>query len=69
MHEIDKIDAFSLIVKAMERGDELEANRIMQIIIKAIRNSTSQNSSNTIVFDNERDVLILQELLSKLSED
>ena len=39
MYKISKIDAFSLIVKTLDLGDEKTANKMMSIVMKSIKKS------------------------------
>lgn len=69
MCEIEKIDAFSLVVKAMEKGDEKTANRMLQIIMKSIRQSQKVKSkSNLIEIRDEKDAQLFREFLLDTTE-
>lgn len=64
MYRIKRLDAFALVVKALERGDEKTANKMMQIIVKEIqKNKTSKNQSLVIEIENAKDAHLFKELL------
>ena len=65
MPKLDKFDAFSLIVKALDKGDEKRANEMMRIITKSIMRAEKENkkSLNQIEIFDEREVAYFKELL------
>lgn len=65
MPKVDKIDAFSLVVKSLEKGDEKKANEMMRILIKSIRQSNKENhkASNQIEIKDARDAKLFEAII------
>lgn len=69
MYQIEKIDAFSLVVKTLESGDEKKANRMMQIIVKSIRQGQkSKRNSQHIIIQEDKDAQLFSEYLIDSAE-
>lgn len=69
MREIEKIDAFSLVVKALENGDEKTANKMMQVIIKSIRQSQKTKSASQLIeIRDEKDAQLFSRFLIDTAE-
>ena len=70
MHEINKIDAFALIVKTLERGDEKKANKMMRVVVRSIqKNKDETRSSLNIKIRDEKDANLFKDLLIGLKEE
>lgn len=64
MRKIKKIDAFSLVVRTLENGDEKNANRMFRIITDSIlQNKKSLNIQHYITV-NDKDASLFKELIS-----
>ena len=64
MYEIKKIDAFSLVVKTLDNGDQQTANKMMQVIVKSIRqNKQSKNATHILRISDDNDARLFKELL------
>ena len=64
LHEIKKIDAFSLVIKTIDSGDQQTANKMMQVIVKSIRQDRrSQRSTQFLEITDDKDALLFKELL------
>lgn len=48
MYKISKVDAFILVVEAMDHGDINTANEILRIISKSIRKETVNSFSSVL---------------------
>ena len=69
MGEIDKMDAFSLVVKYMEAGNEATAKRLLHIIVRAMQQEkeiAKRPSSIRIV--NDEDAKMFRDLYLKAAE-
>ncbi len=54
--KVDKIYAFSLVIKALENNDEKTASAIMEIIVESIDKDKKNNKfSNQIEINNKKD--------------
>ena len=63
MCKIKKIDAFSLVIRTMEKGDEKSANKMFRIITNAIlQNKDSSNNPHYITID-DKDAGLFKELI------
>lgn len=66
MKKIDKMDAFELVVKAIENGDENTANEIMKIITKSISKEKGSNKfSLKIEVNGKKEERYFKELLDE----
>ena len=66
MVKIDKLDAFSLVIEAIESGDEKTANEIMRIITKSISKDKKNNKFSTeIELNGKKEEKYFKKLLSK----
>lgn len=64
LREIKKIDAFTLVMKTSDSGDQQTANKMMQVIIKSIRqNRNSQKTSQFLEIADAKDAQLFKELL------
>lgn len=65
MPKVDKIDAFSLVVKALDRGDNASANEMMKVLSDAIKWSEKQNKKTTseIELTDEKGCRLFREVL------
>lgn len=68
MGEIDKNMAFSLVIKALDTGNEKLAKRLMRIIARSIQqeNRNKLNSSK-VLFDNADDAHLFGELVLRFN--
>ena len=69
MSEIDKMDAFSLVVKNMESGNEATAKRLLRIIVRAMQQEkeTAKKKSSIRIVDDE-DAKLFRDLYQKITE-
>ena len=64
MISIDKMDAFELVAKALEKNDMRTVSSIMNIITKSINEDKKNNNfSQTIVITNKKDEKLIKKLL------
>ena len=65
MPKVDKIDAFSLVVRALDKGDREKAAEMMRIISESIQNEEKQGKivSRLIEINGEREWKLFQEIL------
>lgn len=65
MPKLDKIDAFSLVVKTLDKGNEKKANEMMRIITKANMRAAKENKkpSNQIEILDEKELAYFKELI------
>ena len=65
MPKVDKIDAFSLVVRAMDRGDKEKAAKMMRVISESIQNEEKQGKivSRLIEINGEEEWKLFHELL------
>ena len=55
MYKISKVDAFNLVVEAMDQGDIKTANEILRIISTSIRKETVSSFSSEIEVRERKD--------------
>lgn len=67
MGEVNRVDAFSLVVKNMEKGNRAVTQKILDIIIKSIeQEKVSKKYSSAIRIDNAEDASLFGDLLIKV---
>lgn len=67
MGEVSRVDAFSLVVKNMEKGNRAVTQKILDIIIKSIeQEKISKKYSSAIMIDNAEDASLFGDLLIKV---
>ena len=69
MRKIKKIDAFSLVVRTMEKGDEKNANKMFSIVINAILQNKDSSSNSQYITIKEKDIGLFKELLGNGIDD
>jgi len=69
MRKIKKIDAFSLVVRTMEKGDEKNANKMFRIVINAILQNKDSSSNSQYITIEEKDIGLFKELLGNGIDD
>lgn len=66
MISIDKVEAFTLVVEALERNDSDTASKLMKIISESIRKEKQDNHFSFVInIDNKKDEKMIQRLISK----
>ena len=69
LREIKKIDAFTLVVKTVELGDQQTANKMMQVIVKSIRQNRNLNKSTQFLeIADDKDAMLFKDLLINIDE-
>ena len=64
MPKVNKIDAFSLVIRAMDRGEKEKAAKMMRVISESIYNEEKQGkiASRLIEINGEEEWKLFQEL-------
>ena len=66
MISIDKVEAFTLVVEALERNDSDTASKLMKIISESIKKEKQDNHFSFVInIDNKKDEKLIQRLISK----
>lgn len=69
MGEVDKIDAFSLVVKYLEAGNEATAKKLMRIIVRAMQEEKKfNNKPSSIRIQNAEDAKLFRDLYFRIAE-
>lgn len=69
LYQIKKIDAFSLVMKTADSGDQQTANKMMQVIVKSIlQNKHSQKTSQFLKIIDDQDAELFGELLINIDD-
>lgn len=69
MGEINKIDAFSLVVKYLDAGNESDAKKLLNIIVRAIQQDKKSNKrQSSIRIENAEDAKVFRDLYLKITE-
>ncbi len=69
MGEINKIDAFSLVVKYLDAGNESDAKKLLNIIVRAIQQDKKSNKRpSSIRIENAEDAKVFRDLYLKITE-
>lgn len=69
MGEIDRMDAFSLVLKNMEKGNKAVAQKLLEIIIRAIQQENSiRRKSSSIRIESAEDAKLFGDLLVRIAE-
>ncbi len=64
--KISKIDAFTLMIKTMEKGDEKSANEMLRIIQKSISKETRNTFCDTIEISGKKEEKYFKPLLDNV---
>lgn len=68
MIRIDKIEAFSLVVRALDKDDTQTAGELMRIITKSIQKDRESNSfSEVIEISDRKDEQLIRRLLQRVN--
>lgn len=66
MFKIDKMDAFGMVVKALENNDDKTASEVMKIISKSLKKEKENNKfSEYIDIEDKKDEGFFKRLLEK----
>lgn len=69
MGEIERMDAFSLVVANMKKGNKATTQRLLEIILKSIRaENDAFKKSSSIRIEKAEDVELFGDLLAKVAE-
>lgn len=69
MGEIERMDAFSLVLKNMEKGNKATTQKLLGIIIRSIQQENSaRRKSSSIRIDNPEDAKLFGDLLVRIAE-
>lgn len=68
MIRIDKIEAFSLVVRALDKDDTKTAGELMRIITKSIQKDRESNSFSEIIeISDRKDEQLIRRLLQRVN--
>lgn len=69
MGEIERMDAFSLIVKHLEKGNQAAVQKLLEIIIRSIQQENrTRKKSSSIRIENTEDAKLFGDLLVPFAE-
>ena len=69
MGEIDKMDAFSLVVKYMDAGNVETAKKLLHIIVRAMQQEKENSKrQSSIRIADEKDAKLFYDLYLKITE-
>lgn len=69
MGEIDKMDAFSLVVKYLDAGNEATAKKLLHIIVRAMQQDKKSNKKpSSIRIEDAEDAKLFRDLYFKVTE-
>lgn len=69
MGEIERMDAFSLVLEHMEKGNKVATQKLLEIILRSIRQETSaRRKSSSIRIENAEDAKLFGDLLVRIAE-
>lgn len=69
MSEIDKMEAFSLVVRYLEKGKDANAEKLLRIIVRAMQEEKkSIKKSSSIKIQNADDAKLFHELFLRVLE-
>ena len=69
MGEIERMDAFSLVVRNMEKGNKVAAQKLLEIIIRSIQQENrARRKSSLIRIENAEDAKLFGDLVVRIAE-
>ncbi len=69
MGEIERMDAFSLVLEYMEKGNKATTQKLLEIIIRSIQQENSaRRKSSSIRIDNADDAKLFGDLVVRIAE-